>query len=248
MEIRKKVFDLSKYQNYKTVNSQIYQYMISIDKFSNGEIEMMIPFLNEERQKKAEKFHYFEDTKRCVLGYILIQYALYKNYGISMPCKWKYNTWGKPILNDFPHIHFNLSHSKKWIIACVSAVEIGVDIEQIQKNVAGLYKYVFRDKELDEVMCMDEYEASNYFFRQWTAKEAYLKYLGKGLNKEMRSVCFDNIISRIYDEGMLVSAKVFQKKIDEQYWYSIVAECSPSELQEMTEVTKKDILTFINTI
>src|SRR5690606_20222165 len=59
----------------------------------------------------------FEKAQQSLLGELLIRYLLFKklklNNSMLVFSKTKY---GKPLLNSLKDFHFNISHSKDWIV------------------------------------------------------------------------------------------------------------------------------------
>jgi len=80
---------------------------------------------------------------------------------------------GKPFFPEFPHLHFNLSHTKGWCLCALSDKPVGVDIEVFRPRREGLFRY-----------CLTEEEYARFdgtwpeFYRIWTLKEAWCKYTG----------------------------------------------------------------------
>jgi 4'-phosphopantetheinyl transferase len=98
---------------------------------------------------------------------------------------------GKPALGDVRELSFNVSHSGSVALVAVARNScVGVDVEVIRSR-RHLEKLATR------VLSSDEYDAwrvvapaarSTEFLRSWTAKEAYLKAIGVGLVRPLRSV------------------------------------------------------------
>lgn len=62
---------------------------------------------------------------------------------------------------------------------------MGTDIEAVQAEaIAGLLNTAFSSREITEIANADPSE----FFRRWTCKEAYLKYIGMGFFKSLQHV------------------------------------------------------------
>lgn len=93
---------------------------------------------------------------------------------------------GKPYFNEIP-VEFSVSHTEDMWVCLISEDKypVGVDIQKIkelkQKRVAGRY---FTD---DEKSYMQE-NGDSAFFRIWTRKEAYAKFTGRGLTKELKEI------------------------------------------------------------
>jgi 4'-phosphopantetheinyl transferase len=92
------------------------------------------------------------------------------------------NDFGKPFLENYSDLHFNISHSNNLIICAVSKKNIGVDIEYI--------KHIPLNSFVNKFFTLSEWEyihnsenKHNSFFELWTLKESYVKYIGSGLRK-----------------------------------------------------------------
>lgn len=87
--------------------------------------------------------------------------------------------YGKPYLRN-SNVNFNISHSGQWIVIGFSNSPIGVDVEE--KEVTNVHKvlefFSDNDREYFYTYCGDVKKAFKFF---WSAKEAWVKYLGIGL-------------------------------------------------------------------
>ncbi|AGX42686.1 4'-phosphopantetheinyl transferase family protein [Clostridium saccharobutylicum] len=146
--------------------------------------------LNEKELKKAEKFYFLQDKMRYMTGRILTKnlsahYLLLENKGIHI----KYNSHGKPlIVSDKKKIYYNISHSGDYVLlAFTYDGEIGIDVEE--------EKWIHEYKELSREFHKEEYEHIyktndiHIFYKFWTAKEAYVKAVGQGLQIKLNSFC-----------------------------------------------------------
>lgn len=93
---------------------------------------------------------------------------------------------GKPYIVD-SFIHYNISHSGRYVVLVTAENEVGVDIQEKKavrtKNLAIRF---FDDKErLVVCSCMDEKTQEDLFYKIWCRKEAYGKCLGVGLNENV---------------------------------------------------------------
>ena len=92
-----------------------------------------------------------------------------------------YGENGKPRLPQYPHIHFNLSHSGSRAMAVFADVETGCDIEQMQKANLKLAQKFFTPKEYAYIAEQEEGEQQDETFcRLWTLKESFIKAVGDG--------------------------------------------------------------------
>lgn len=93
-----------------------------------------------------------------------------------------YHVKGKPFLQNFPYIHFNLSHNNQAIALLISLKgPVGIDIEIIQerRSFAKLLSRIFTPTEVLWIKNAADFKQA--FFLLWSAKEAYLKAEGGGL-------------------------------------------------------------------
>ena len=78
---------------------------------------------------------------------------------------------GKPSLEQYPHLHFSLSHSGTLVVARESLVN-----------------YTLSDDEKAMLRALDGPDAQNAYFTQlWTLKECYAKATGTGLTHDFPS-------------------------------------------------------------
>ncbi len=126
-----------------------------------------------------------------------------------------FNENGKPGFEESEGIFFNISHSKDFAICTFGNSDLGCDIEYIdEKRISdGLIDRVLTENEKKYIDSIDRNKFAEEFFRIWTYKESYLKYIGvgiKGLNKsfsidpasnkiEVNGEIKDNIYFKEYD-------------------------------------------------
>ena len=111
-------------------------------------------------------------TGRKLLTYLLLQ----AGFSPELPLQCSYGPEGKPFLPQFPHCHFNVSHSGDWVICGLADHPIGVDLEGERPLRAALTR---RFAPSEQEMLQHRPPAS--FFDLWTVKEAFCKCTGEGL-------------------------------------------------------------------
>lgn len=106
---------------------------------------------------------------------------------------------GKPFLAEYPHIHYNVTHSDG-ITACISASkECGIDAERVRDYRPNVIKRAFSESEKALIEKAPEEEKNLLFFRLWTLKEAYVKALGIGVSYPLNTAEFS------VDGGKIIS-------------------------------------------
>jgi len=125
--------------------------------------------------KKAEFL-----SSRSILRIILSMYLTEDPNDLSI----KYTLTGKPILPDF-ELQFNVSHSKDFLLCGISLTKrIGIDIQEIYpiSSLDRIINNFFSPTEIQYLRSLPSRELyQEKFFAIWTAKEAYLKAIGEGI-------------------------------------------------------------------
>ena len=107
-------------------------------------------------------------TTKPVPSEAFVARILQERYGIFAP-KFTRNAHGKPSLCGAPPF-FSLSHTGGRTFAAFSDADVGLDAEWRGRPIP-----------LAVLRRLSEAEREEDFFRLWTAKEAYVKYLGGSL-------------------------------------------------------------------
>lgn len=94
----------------------------------------------------------------------------------------RYGKNGKPEFEEDggKNVHFNLSHSGEYVVCVVSDSCVGIDIEGKRPVKYGVAEHFFTDEENENI------KNDEHFFELWTFKEAYGKYTGDGI---VRNLC-----------------------------------------------------------
>lgn len=125
-------------------------------------------------------------------GRELLKLGLLEEYGICLEKETiGYGPHGKPFLAGHPEIHYNISHSGR-LAACVFADrEIGMDIQQHKKaNYKAMLKKMVPPEMLPQILEAEAVEQA--FFDQWVLREAYIKWTGEGLSRDLRTISFED--------------------------------------------------------
>ncbi len=104
---------------------------------------------------------------------------------ISVPLHIAERRDGKPYLADYPDLHYNLSHSGGMVLCALGDEEVGADVQIWQPDRIGLAEKICTAEERQALRAAEN--PVRAFFDLWTAKEAYLKYLGTGIRRRMNS-------------------------------------------------------------
>jgi 4'-phosphopantetheinyl transferase len=156
-----------------------------------GILQQLETIISTERWEKTKKYHFEEDKKRSIMAEVILRHALKKNFGITREnVQFTTNRFGKPMLKNFEHIHFNLAHSGDWVVCGVSNDPIGIDVEIIKCIDLDIAKSFFTSNEYNVILNQPKDKQIKYFYKFWTLKESYVKAEGKGLSIPLDSFSF----------------------------------------------------------
>ncbi|ANV84800.1 hypothetical protein AWQ21_10665 [Picosynechococcus sp. PCC 7003] len=141
--------------------------------------------LSDAEQQRAKGFKFLDLQRR----FILARAGLRQILGFYLQrdpraIAFDYGDHGKPLL---PDIAFNLSHTHKLALCAISLdfpqAHLGADLEAKRRksDILGLAKRFFTATESNFLQQLPETARQSAFLQLWTAKEAYLKGIGCGL-------------------------------------------------------------------
>ena len=126
------------------------------------------------RQEKARKLLFQKDRAQSAGAWLLLE-EIRKRYKIS------------------DRAVYNLSHSGDYVLCSIDTdaregVQLGCDIEKVQKARMGLAKRFFCRSEYEDIFRCDSKEArAEKFCRYWVLKESFMKATRKGMALKMSS-------------------------------------------------------------
>lgn len=111
-----------------------------------------------------------------------IKQILHKYYNIPNAeiCK---SINGKPYIKG-DKVFFNATHSKGFLAVAVGKHQVGIDCESLNGKARPAVLSKFSEREKREIICTAD------FYEHWTAREAFIKYLGLTLAADWRRVEF----------------------------------------------------------
>ena len=124
-------------------------------------------------------------------GEKLLETALFKEYGktLALSQEQRANT-ANPSLLCSPKIHYNISHSGKYVVCVMADREVGIDIQEHRE---AKYERIL-DRLVPAEMVPKILESENMvkeFYDQWVLREAYIKWTGEGFSRELKTIPMD---------------------------------------------------------
>ena len=170
-----------------------------VDMFNDEFTESEIALLSKDRYAKIQRLRAPIGKKASFAVYLLLRMALAENYCINEVVEFDFTEKGKPILRDYPHIHFSLSHSKCTAACVVSDGEVGVDVQHIGPISDRVAKRVLTTREYAKFK--ESQTPDDYFCEIWTIKESFLKQTGQGISMELRDLSAESVTERYIYRG-----------------------------------------------
>ena len=143
-----------------------------------------------------------------------------------------YGEHGKPFIVNNESIHFNLSHSGKYMALAIAGQPVGVDIQK---------KVPYNDKVVDKIASSEDAKVIREHFQDrfnyiWSLKEACAKLCGDGLVNGMSRFSMDYSLKnpRVFCKDQPYG---FIKEVDYEADYAISLAC-----KEEFEIVKTEVL------
>lgn len=138
---------------------------------------------------------------------------------------------------ELSKIQFNLSHSNEMVACVVSKEQVGIDIEKVRPFHPKVAEKILNEKEFE---CLEKSKDKDRdFIRFWTMKEAYGKYMEKGLAMDLKRIVFS-----WQEDGSVIcndeNVKVCQWEIDEEYILSLCIEPQADWIRTLTKLRIND--------
>lgn len=207
-------------------------YFITFNKTIDNKIfSQLLSIVSLKRQERISKIRFPIDKKLSLFSELIVRMLICQTICLDNDqITFMENQYGKPYLIGHPNFHYNISHTRDAIVVIVSDKQVGVDIERIGKADIEIARRFFTKNELNYITAFSESE-SEKFYEIWTKKEAYVKYIGKGLSIPLNS--FD-----VLSEKLEYLIKTVNKK------GYIISFCSDDVLGhfDIVELSQEDVI------
>jgi len=167
-----------------------------------------IECLTSDRQEKIKILRNADDRKRCYLAGILLQ-NMCRELGIREPV-FEIGDRGKPYIKGRSQTPYNVSHSGEYVVLAFmdeAEAEVGIDIQK---------KKPLHEKMVDKILSEKEMGHADDLIRVWSAKEAFIKWDGRGLSIPLSELEWKEDGSVSYEKENK-TAHVQEIKIEEGY-------------------------------
>lgn len=176
---------------YNLLNEDVIIYSTCDDSYEVLK-KYLVPYLTDDEIEKIEK--YKNDTQKIneIISYTIPKIELAKKLKINAKdIIIVRNGKNRPYYKDYKNYHYSISHSGSYVAFVLSEKNVGLDIEERQYRNMRALEYVANEKEISECKNFDDK------FALWTFKEAYSKYIDKGLSRDLINISRDNILELV---------------------------------------------------
>ena len=146
-------------------------------------------YLSETRKQEAKKRKSDRDRRLFLAAEVLLNRSLEAvKANIMLPAAYTRNPYGKPYLLPPAELYVNWSHSGDSILCALSDREVGIALQEMQKEPReALVARTLQPEELCFYQTLPSEQRKQVFYQYWTLKESYLKALGTGFHTSLAS-------------------------------------------------------------
>lgn len=162
-------------------------YMFSLASLQDGQIQQeAMKLLSETDRISMEEIKSQKKQLTFLGGRILLQYVV-RLHGIDA-FHLAYGKNGKPYFSDIRDFFFNISHSGDYLILAWSHYEIGIDMEQIRKELPRFPERMLSPTDFSFWQKQNDLAKIKCFFELWTRKESYIKLSGDSIFRKVKEL------------------------------------------------------------
>lgn len=172
----------------------VHVFIIHSDRdLSTDEFDCFLALVSEEKREKINKFHFYADKQRTLLGEMLVRYGVKNCFSLNhTELIFDKGEYGKPFLKSHPEIQYNISHAGDYVVCAIGRqIPLGIDVEVMKPIDSGIAKRFFTPAENEYINLKPTELQIEAFYSVWTKKESYIKMSGKGLSIPLNS--FDRL-------------------------------------------------------
>ena len=227
----------------------IEQFAINIEQVKAADLGDIKKILSEEKIARVERFRFEADQVRGIVGEALVRCLLGEKYGMeAADIRFGYGEKEKPCLL-LPHgdVDFNISHAGSWVVCGIGNSGMGIDVELVREREVPLAKAVLTAEEYRAWSGLPAEEQNSYFYRHWTLKEAYVKYLGVGLSMDFSGILPESQADGFYSIRGDADCILFSQRLASDYPLSICIEREKKEelVTGVTVLTVEELQRFV---
>ena len=191
------------YQISEKEVTQLVYFCKDLPEHISAEQISLIPY---ERRIRLEKYRRESDRILCAAAYQLYLYGMKAEYGFVPQQYWKTDENGKPYLEGYKNVAFNISHCAEGVACVFGNGCCGIDYQDLSEIKTDISKMVCGAGELQALS--ESSRPEKLLCRIWALKEAYGKYHGSGITYGMKDYDFSGTPEAAFERyGLCFSVK-----------------------------------------
>lgn len=155
-----------------------YPRIYLINTSNHNQFKHLISFADDYIKLRTRRIKDQQNIANSLVGNVARKLLLYKLFKIKDQ-EIIFNEQNKPELKNYKNLHFNISHSKSFVVIAINTTEIGIDIQQKLTPNEKIINYIFTEKEKEKFY--KSADKSEMYTKLWTQKESAAKLTGKGM-------------------------------------------------------------------
>ena len=234
---------------------QIFFIDLATTNLTSQAFEYYVSLLSVEEKTRMERISSVETRNNFICGRVLIKTTLAKMLGCeAQNVILKATPNGRlEIESPLSQLHFNISHSRSYVVLGVHNNPIGIDIEYVKnRNFLDIAKYYFTKKEFEILESINsDAERQKIFHYYWTIKESFIKCNGEQLFNKTRDLeCIMDVVGKTIKHNFEHEYQLFTMCFDQNYIASIAIKSDLEKIDnrdfiEVQQVTNLQLGTFI---
>ena len=162
-------------------------YIKNITSFSPEKEAEFLSLLDEEKLIQFNSTTNKNRKKALLISQGISKEIIAEEFGINInELVFSVTDSGKPFCKSHGNIYFSISHSGDFVAVATNENEVGIDIELMKIPTEKLIERICCENEKTFIASSENKEKA--FTEIWTKKEAYLKALGTGIDRELKTV------------------------------------------------------------
>lgn len=166
--------------------------------------DKLMTFLPQERIARIQRYYQQADKLRCFISGLAALWATVNYFDIAVESVNLHLDFGEQpyaTTADGRKVFLSIAHSGNYVACMVDTQPCGIDVEVINREHIKIAEQYFH---YEEVLALspisDINEKAKCFTLIWTMKEAYLKFLGVGLSRQLSSFKIEIRNEKMYIE------------------------------------------------
>lgn len=172
-------------------DSEIHVWFLDIGNYDEYHMKSLFDILTLDEKAKMSHYVHVADQKRFLVGHSMLRILLSRYLAREPDDIILLNSKHGKLYMPQSNVSFNISHSGNRVaLAFVKEKKIGVDIERMNSldDYSQIAKNFFLPPESERICAQtDAAKGMEKFYEIWTVKEAFVKALGHGLSRSLKS-------------------------------------------------------------